>query len=185
MSFPFRLRKAIQATHVLLDCQFDDTMEYMRLLKLLYIAERESLEETGVPIIGSRVVAMKNGPLHSRVYDLIKQEGIDEDEWSKYFQTIDNEIRVRERPGVESLSRYEIRKLREVHARFDDIDTWELVDSTHSFPEWRDNYPDPQENTSNSIPIEDILKAVGRDADTEAILEDAKEDREIDRLLSN
>src|SRR5262245_9212871 len=63
----FDTMKAIQAAAVLL--RFDDgAMDYLRLLKLLYIADREALRETGRPISYSRTIAMDNGPLSSEVY---------------------------------------------------------------------------------------------------------------------
>ena len=40
-----------------------DAMSYMRLLKLLYLAERKSLAETGRPILGDRTIAMQQGPV--------------------------------------------------------------------------------------------------------------------------
>lgn len=38
-------------------------MSYLRMLKLLYLADRESLKETGHTITGDRVVAMEHGPV--------------------------------------------------------------------------------------------------------------------------
>jgi len=37
-------------------------MSYLRLLKLLYIAERESWRQTEHGMFGDKVVAMKHGP---------------------------------------------------------------------------------------------------------------------------
>jgi uncharacterized phage-associated protein len=44
-------------------------MNYMRLLKLLYIAERETLGRTGRPIVGGPVTAMERGPVLLEVLD--------------------------------------------------------------------------------------------------------------------
>ena len=52
---------------------------------------------------------------------------------------------------------------------------------THSFDEWLKNY---QEGTSQPIPLEDILDAVGRSGDKESILEDILELEEFDKLVS-
>ena len=59
MFYPFKIDKAIQAAGVLLNEHQRGQMEYLRLLKLLYIADREAIAETGQPIVGSRVVAMR------------------------------------------------------------------------------------------------------------------------------
>ena len=183
MTFPFNLRKTIQAVGVLLDADDRRVMDYIRLLKLLYIADREAISETGRPIIGSKLVALRNGPLHSRVYDLIKGEDVATAEWARYFRTEHYYLCRTDEPGVDALSRYEIRKLREVEQRYQDCDTWQVVDSTHEFSEWKKNYPNPSEKTSRVIQLTDVIEAVGGAADASAILEDATELEAIEKLL--
>ena len=60
MSDPFRFNfeKTLQAIAVLLRQSENRTDNYMRLLKLLYLADRKSLAQMGRPITGDRVVAM-------------------------------------------------------------------------------------------------------------------------------
>ncbi|MCA9161798.1 MAG: SocA family protein [Planctomycetales bacterium] len=184
MNYPFDLKKAIQATSVLLKEHEREQMEYLRLLKLLYIAERETIRETGRPIIGSRYVAMKNGPLHSRVYDLIKGEDIGSPDWGKFFRTVSIEIEQIEPADVDALSRFEIRKLKEVHDRYRNVDTWALVEETHALDEWRKNYPDPSQNTSHLIPIEDVMSGVDNYEDALAAFKDScKEAYEMQQLF--
>ena len=72
MYFQFGTRKIVEAAAVLLRSSQHGRMGRLRLLKLLYIADRESLRETGRPIVGTKLVAMDLGPVHSEVYDLIK-----------------------------------------------------------------------------------------------------------------
>lgn len=43
----------------------------LKLMKLLYLAERLSYERHGIPIIGDRMVSMDHGPVLSRTLDLI------------------------------------------------------------------------------------------------------------------
>lgn len=57
------VEKAIQAVGVLLRRE-GKRASRLRLLKLLYIADRISLQKTGTPILGSKVVALKHGPVH-------------------------------------------------------------------------------------------------------------------------
>lgn len=183
MFYPFNIDKAIQAASVLLSRHEHKSMEYIRLLKLLYIADRESLQETVRPIVGSKIVAMKNGPLHSKVYDLVKGEDIDDAHWAEFFQTIGVTIREAKHPGIAALSVYEVRKLKEIHDRYQNTNTWELVDATHDFEEWKTNYPNPNESTSRTIPFDDLVKAVGRGGDLDAIKEDVREACEMARLF--
>jgi len=181
MFFRCKTEKAIQAAAVLLRLAADRRMSYLRLLKLLYIADRESLNRSLRPIIGSRPVAMKEGPLHSEVLDLVKGRHVDEPLWSEYIRRDRYEIELVKDPGVSELSRFEIDLLTEISEDLASESDWEIVERTHGFPEWDKNYT---ANTSRTIPLEDLIDAVGRSAEKEEILEEAKEDAAIDRLLS-
>lgn len=155
-------------------------MSYLRLLKLLYIADRESLRQARRPIVGTRPVAMKNGPLHGKVLDLISQRDIDEADWSRYIRKHGYEVVLVQDPGVSELSRFEIDLLNQVARDFSQMDDWELVEYTHTFTEWQKNY---QADTSRAISVEDILAAVNvSPEDREEILDDLREDVELNRL---
>jgi uncharacterized phage-associated protein len=177
----FDVQKAIQAAGELL--RFErNRMSYLRLLKLLYLADREAIRERGLPILGSRAVAMESGPLHSDVYSLVK--GIHESSavWSQFFSTIGYQVETTRQPENGLLSPYEINKLRNVsekYAPFTDVDI--CREMTHSFDEWSKNY---QEGTSRPITLEDIIDAVGRRGDKRSILEDVAELEEFDKLIS-
>lgn len=179
MYFHFGARKMVEAAAVLLRLE-DNSMSYLRLLKLLYIADRESLKETGRPIVGSRPVAMDHGPLHSEVYDLMKGNHIDEPLWSRFIRKNRYHVELRDDPGVLALSRYEIDKLNEVSERYSNVDDWKLSALTHEFAEYKRNY---RKNTSSDIPFEDLIEAVGRSNDQDAILNAAKERAVIDRIF--
>ena len=165
MKNSFNIRKAIAATSILLNETQHNCMEYLRLLKLLYIADREILAETDSTLLGGRVVAMKNGPLHSRIYDLIKGEDASAQQWQKFFKTHSYSIHLSEVADTSPLSRFEIRKLKDICARHTSLGTWDLVDLTHDFPEWKAAYPNPQEDTSRTIEFQQIVDAVGRSDD--------------------
>src|SRR6266480_2169456 len=70
MIIPFDPLKAAQAASVLLK-EEGGRMSRLRLLKLLYIADRESIAETLRPITGDEVVAMDHGPVLSMTYRFI------------------------------------------------------------------------------------------------------------------
>src|SRR5260370_29287174 len=57
-------------------------MEYLRLIKLLGLADRESWREVNRPITGDDYVAMKCGPVASRTFDLVKTEP-EEGPWAR------------------------------------------------------------------------------------------------------
>jgi len=177
----FDIHKAVQAAGVLLRAE-RNRMSYLRLLKLLYIADRDSLRDTGMPILGSKAVAMDHGPLHSDVYNLIK--GVHEKTplWSRFFSTTGYQVEMVDQPDNGLLSQREIQRLQETAAKYAPFPDWDIChEMTHTFDEWINAY---QPNTSRSIQLEDIIKAVGRSGDTATILDDVNELEEFDKLIS-
>jgi uncharacterized phage-associated protein len=148
----------VQASGVLL--QLDaNRMASIRLLKLLYIADRELLAETGRTITGDQAVALKNGPVLGRAYDLIKGVAPQSREWSVFIHRVHYSVELKEGPGRGKLSKVEIEKLTEVTERFRTMDDWELSEHTHEFPEWK-NHHGP--GASTPIPWQEMLEAQGK-----------------------
>lgn len=177
------VEKAIQAVGVLLRREGKKATR-LRILKLLYIADRMSLEESGSPIIGSKVVAMKHGPLHSEVLDLISGSHSEEPRWSQFFSNEGRNMVLSDEPSVGQLSRHEIAILNKVvDDRLSDTD-WEIVDETHGFQEWLTNYPNPLENTSRPISLDSLIEAVGREEDADAIKQDIADTDFYDRFFA-
>ena len=50
-------------------------MSYLKLLKLLYLAEREALLKWGESMSGDKFVSMLHGPVMSSTFDLIQGGG--------------------------------------------------------------------------------------------------------------
>ena len=111
MIFRFNIAKTIQASAVLLKAEQTNRMSRLRLLKLLYISDREALTERARPITGDRPVAMDHGPVLTNTYDLIKGEDFLATEWDKYIKREGRDAVLASDPGVGDLSRYEIAKL--------------------------------------------------------------------------
>jgi len=180
--FAFKFDKALQATAYLLRRESCHEMSYMRLVKILYLADRESLRQTGRPITGDRIAAMKQGPVLSGLLDLIKGTHLRSPEWAQFIQKQEYNIRLINDPGNASLSRFEIETLERVAEEHRSHDEWLMVQFTHQHcPEWRKN--EPTENSMNWISLGDILEAVGRAADLPEIEDDAKKDQAFARLF--
>ncbi len=179
--FRFNPMKAIQAVALLLKQRHaTKTDNYMRLLKLLYIADRESIKETGVPITSDRFIAMQRGPVLSRLLDMIKQQDSLSPEWDKWIERDRYDIRLIRDPGNGQLCRYEIAKLLEVWSRYADDDEWALVNETHKLQEWIKNDPG---TSSKPIPLSDLLEAVNRADWLETIIKDADESADARSLF--
>jgi len=178
MGFRFDVRKAAEAAAFLLNREPGRAMTRIRLIKLLYLADRRSLELTGRPITGDRVVAMKHGPVLSNTYDCIKGECVHQSVWDAHFVSEGHTIRLVSAPDILSLSRCDCDILEDVYSKYAALDEWAIVDETHNLPEWHD-----PGNTSVNIPYATILGAVGRGDQAEQILRDASADAAVDRLL--
>jgi uncharacterized phage-associated protein len=183
VQFPLRPKKTIQAIGVLFRADGVDRMNYMRVLKLLYIADREALKEVGRPIVGGPVMAMERGPVLDEVYEFIKGSHRQMPLWDEYLNKEHYALHLLKSADVGQLSKYEIRKLQEVAQRHADHDEWALSRLTHDFPEWRKN---AHGTSSRPIPLRDTLEAVGQERDAvEKIIDEACELTRIQRLLGS
>ena len=134
----------------------------MNAFKLLYLADREMLLKHGLPITGDQMVAMKNGPVLSRVLDFIT-DGPDKfaSAWFDYVsppERYDVSLKAGAKVAPEQLdelSRFELRLLGEVFEKFGRMDKWALVELLHKvLPEWS-----APGNSAVSIAPEAILRA--------------------------
>lgn len=153
-----------QAAAFLIGCGKEQRIQYLKLLKLLYWADRESLREAGVPITGDTAVAMKNGPVLSNIYDYIKGEDLsDHTVWDRYFRKDGYELVLTADPGMGKLSRYDRRILKTAYETHQGQDGFEMSESSHEFPEWEAANARRKIDGRGAVPIriEDTLAAVG------------------------
>lgn len=178
--FLFNELKATQAAGLLLSLAGGRMMR-LRLIKLLYLAEREHLRDAGRPIVGDYYVSMRHGPVLSNVLDLAEEDDrLPGAVWRGYIRR-DGEhgVRLVQDPGQDQLSRAEVETLRRVHREQRSRTRWEIRDMTHLFPEWQDPGP-------SSVPIfvEDILSALGKTArEIQRIASATQERHHFDRLF--
>ena len=179
--FHFQSRKAAQAIASLLRSEPGRRMNYYRLLKLLYIADRESVRASGRPIVGGRLIAMDRGPLHSAGFDVVQGKAHDIAWWSQFFRTDRFDIEMTADPGNGDLSAKEIDMLNRVWAEFEGQDDWEVGKHTHAFEEFQKNLAPP--GKSATIPFADLLAAVDRSGDLAAIEQDAEHKALFDKVF--
>jgi uncharacterized phage-associated protein len=162
IQFRFNLDKTLAAAAVLLQ-EHHGRMEYFRLLKLLYIADRELLAETGQPLTGDDPYAMKRGPVLSRTYDLIKAKCGEtiQRRWLEVVRTDGREVTLASHPGLGKLNRGEVRKLQDLCLRYRDSDGEDLSDLTHDFGEWQQAFGGKNPTSSYPISWESVLTAQG------------------------
>lgn len=183
MASNLNILKLVQAAAVVLKSDPHGRLPYIRLLKLLYIVDREAMRETGRPVTYDRAVAMEHGPVLSSTYDFIKGEHIEADEWEQFIRTDGFTAELVKSPGTAELSRWEICKIHQVVTHYLGVDHWDIVKETHLFPEWLSHQPD-QNHLSVPIPRVDILAAVGHGAEAAEVEEEIIERTELARMLA-
>lgn len=153
MRFPFNDKKTAQAAAFVLRLA-GGSLNYMKLIKLLYLADREKLVKRGHTITGDTFYSMKHGPVLSRVLDFIT-EGPSEhpSAWFDYInppREYDVSLREDAPEDTDEMSKFELEVLRDTFERYGRIGKWDLVDLLHRvLPEWQP--------TNSSIRIEPTI----------------------------
>jgi uncharacterized phage-associated protein len=151
----FREDKATQAAARLLRLR-GGKMSHLKLIKLLYLAEREALTRFGAPLTYDSYVSMPHGPVLSATLDRINEQQMYEGGyWDKHITPKQNhEVSLRDMNHVpnDQLSPAEEAILDEIFQKYGHLSRWDVVKLTHQLPEWTD--PD-----GSSLPIDpaDIL----------------------------
>ena len=181
MRLRFKEAKATQVAARLLELR-GKSMSYLKLIKLLYIIDREALLRWGRPVTGDRYVSMDHGPVLSQTLNLITEEPRPNEQtfWGRHIAHPENfEVRLAHPTTNDELSEAEMRLIEEIFAKYGHINRWALVDLVHQFREWQD-----PEGSAIPIQYRDILKAGGKtEGETEAILQELDELAMADALL--
>ena len=170
----FRVDKTTQAASLFLKLR-TEKMSYMKLIKLLYLADREALIRWGRPISYDLYVSMDHGPVLSKTLNLINESDVSDAQkyWSTYITAPlgDHEVNIIGDPGTDNLSEAEEELLNEIFSKYGKMSRWEIRDYVHTLPEWID----PK---GSAIPIEyeDILLREGKtEAETTSIKNEIEE----------
>lgn len=165
------------------------SLSILKLMKLLYLADRKALDMFDTPISGDRMVSMPHGPVLSKTYELMNGSGFSvENGWDSW---------VADRAGhmlslkgsdpskgdldLPALSEADIDVLTAVQDEFGDMDAWALRNFTHDHcAEWRD-----PEGSSRPIDYKDVFAALGRDPEEARIAQqDLESHHSMDQLFS-
>ncbi|WP_077529483.1 Panacea domain-containing protein [Vreelandella utahensis] len=160
----FDERKAAQVAAYLLQKR-GGTMSHLKLMKLLYLCEREAMDRYERPITYDHFVSMPHGPVLSQTYEYMSgQTRSDEQQgWESWIADIqDHRVKLRKKVSRDDLglvSDAEISVLDDVYEKFGRWNRWELRDYTHyQCQEWQDPH-----GSSQPIPYKRVLEALGRD----------------------
>ena len=130
----------------------------IRLLKLMYLAERESMASHFWPIVCDDIYAMREGMGLSRTYDLmVGKLGTPTDgEWDRHIVRTSRGLNIRQGVDAEALgglSGNDIDVVNKVWREYGHMDRDELVhDVHHQLREWLDHWDDTSRR-SQSVPV--------------------------------
>jgi uncharacterized phage-associated protein len=159
-------------------------MSYMKLIKLLYLADREALGRWGRPITNDTYVSMDKGPVLSHVLDRINEgpSPTDPSFWAQHIVPVGNyEVELNEDPDGDALSEAEDDVLDEVFRKHGNLTRWKIVELVHALPEWKD----PE---GGAVPIyySDILRALNKNpTEIEAIESELAELSRVECLFQD
>jgi uncharacterized phage-associated protein len=162
----FDERKAAQAAACLLH-KAGGELPLLKLMKLMYLAERLSLQRYGDTITGDAFSSMPHGPVLSMTLDLMNGALESKDGgWATWVaDRAENSLALRDESMIRSpeedllaLSDTDLECLSDVWNEFGHWDKYKLRDYTHSdaCPEWED-----PKGSSRPIPTPRLLKALG------------------------
>jgi len=154
----------------------------LKLVKLIYLVDRESTKRRNIPVVGGLYVSMKYGPLTSELLDKINGEETRGD-WSLHISDRNNhEVALEKEVGdlSDQLSDSEESLVDQLFEQTKDMSQWELSHWCHrNCSEWN-----PVETGMEPINPSAFLRAIGKTAEEQQrILAHAQEADFLENLL--
>ena len=184
MNFRFQIGKATEAA-----CEFLDRaggqLNVMKLVKLLYLLDRLSLDRRSIPVVGGDYLSMRNGPVTSEVLDLInagRLSGETDRRWEECVSDRnDHDIQLEKKPERLHLSESELELIGAVWQEHGHRDQWQLVEWCHTHcGEWT-----PLSRGCAPIAVERIGQALGKPPEVvQKLAREAAELNQLDELFA-
>lgn len=175
--------KVTQMTAYLLN-KSSGTMAYLKLIKLLYLADRESMRLYGTSISEDHMVSMPHGPVLSQTYDLIVGDYEERGLWGQWIRgETDYRVALKveglERPDYDELSDADLAILDQIYGQFGSMGRFQIRDYTHDHcSEWQD----PQ-GSSYPIHPKSLFLAVGKsESEADALVANLNEQQNLRQI---
>jgi len=157
-------------------------LNYTKLIKLLYLADREALAIWGRPLTGDVYVSMPNGPVLSQTYDLInyKEDPQNKSYWYRFISKKSYDVSLKCEPENGELSKREIALIERIYQEYKGKSWKQMIDICHRCcPEWQ--HPG---STSKPILIDDILRELKKTTkEIKIIAEEASNLKYFDSIM--
>lgn len=163
-------------------------MAFVKLMKLLYLSDRKSLENYGYSISGDRFYSMNLGPVLSQTYSL-ERDGSEthNNGWDSWIMDLANhnvglKRKFNKVEELDELSRADIMSMDTVFQMYGDWEPFALCRETHRIcKEWQNPH-----GSSIPIPVKDIFIALGKDEDTaSALARNIAEHEQLERVTED
>lgn len=159
-------------------------LEDLKLMKLMYLADREALRVLGSSITGDSYFSMRNGPVLSETLDLMTPR--DQDDRARIWRehiSLPSGYQIRQVRPLDPgrvLSPAELDIVRQVWTQFGTWGKWQLVEYVHRLPEYT-----PTSHSSVPIAMRSLLEALGfNEEEVRRRLEHLRQHDAMDHLLA-
>jgi uncharacterized phage-associated protein len=140
MKSPNQIEK-IKAVILYIMQSFADGVDYIKLFKILYFAQRDHLAKYGKVIVDDSFHALKHGPVPAYTYKGLQiaegkpLEG-DFNDFLKDFEVREKKVYAKSKPNMDYISGADKRSLDASIEKYKDIDPYDLSDLSHDSA-WR------------------------------------------------
>lgn len=161
MNFRFHIGKATEAASAFLQ-HAGGTLSIMKLIKLMYLLDRLSLDRRNMPVVGGDYLSMRNGPVTSEILDLINSGRLADEPDARWSECIgdrrNHDVHLDKVPERWHVSDVELDFINEIWATHGHMDQWELRDWCHTHcGEWT-----PLNRGCAPIAVERIGQVLGK-----------------------
>lgn len=185
MNFRFQIGKVTEVASELLQ-RAGGELNIMKLVKLVYLLDRLSLDRRGIPVVGGDYLSMRNGPVTSELLDLINSGRLFGENDRRWEQSVsdrrEHNIRLEQVPARVNLSDAELKLLDEIWAEHGSKDQWQLVEWCHTHcGEWT-----PLARGCAPIAVERIAQALGKPPEVvQKLAREAAELNQLDEIFAS
>lgn len=178
----FNERKSTEAASLLLKLK-GGRSDYWWIIKMLYLVDREAFQKWERPITNDLYESLPYGPVPKAIYSIINKKN-PSPFWKGYIATFakNSEVALTGLPApIKKLSKAEVELIKSVFDKFGSLTGKQLVEYTHTLPEWRD-----PKKVGSVTPIEtsDLLAVLAYSPeDIERISLEIEDEEELSKIL--
>lgn len=185
MRSPYRQDKAAEVASLLLKRE-GGKINYTKLIKLMYIIERESILRWGYPVTCDDYYSLDNGPILSHTLDNITGNTYlkyPSPEWENCIVRQGYDVVLKCDTPVRKLNRAEVKLVNEIYDRYGHMTYGQLIEWVHN----KNNVPEWQDPEGSRLPIK--LKTILRqgnypEEDIDIILEELQHSQAVREVFA-